>query len=182
MNSGQLFKRVEREKVDTQGRCHVLTSRGSKIKKFRDNVGSNGVFRRWHYVPGVPRPLKVSHSRSWLATIVHEYITLYITQKIFRVAYTTVKKLPNHWTTDMYEQSYDGNEREKKKVWGAFGKQRQSQLMWRRVAERLFQKRLPATKRHGRRRWQAVFVGSLTARTKMTGDSGGWSRQHVGIR
>ena len=112
MNSGQLFKRVEREKVDTQGRCHVLTSRGSKIKKFRDNVGSNGVFRRWHYVPGVPRPLKVSHSRSWLATIVHEYITLYITQKIFRVAYTTVKKTSkplNHryvWTELRRERTW----------------------------------------------------------------------------
>ena len=41
--------------------------------------------------------------------------------------------------------------------WGAFGKQRESKLMWRRVADCSRHDFLRLEK-HGRRRWQAVFV------------------------
>jgi len=39
---------------------------------------------------------------------------------------------------------------------------------------------LPRPERHGRRRWYAMLVRSLTARMTMIGDSGGWRRPHVG--
>jgi len=46
---------------------------------------------------------------------------------------------------------------------------------------RLFQRRLPATEMHDRRRWTAVYVRSLAARMTTTEDGGCWNRRLAGL-
>ena len=59
--------------------------------------------------------------------------------------------------------------------WGAFGKQRESKLMWRRVADCSRHDFLRPEK-HGRRRWQVVFVGPLTTMMMTNWGNVGWTR------